>query len=92
MHIPKTPAVRIVLAGTALCFAGACSDDRPVASQLTTAPPRPALTSRNLPSDAPTICVASVRRRDRLIAVAHPTAATTRDIRALDDVIDDVCR
>jgi hypothetical protein len=50
------------------------------------------LTIRNLPSDAPTICVANVRKRDRLLAIARPTAANTRDISALDNVIDDVCR
>jgi hypothetical protein len=33
-----------------------------------------------------------VRKRDRLLAIARPTAANTRDISALDDVIDDVCR
>jgi hypothetical protein len=36
--------------------------------------------------------VASVRQRDQLLAVAHPTTTTSRDISALDNVIDDVCR
>jgi hypothetical protein len=84
-------SIRVALAGVLLCVVGACRDDRPVASQLT-APRSPALTLRNLPSDAPTICVANVRKRDRLLATAHPTAATTRNISALDEVIDDVCR
>jgi hypothetical protein len=90
----RSPAlfIRIALAGAGLCLATACRDDRPVEAMLTSAPHAPRLTSRNLPSDAPTICVANVRQRDRLLAIAHPSAANTRDISALDDVIDDVCR
>jgi len=92
MHISSSRLVRLVVAAAAVCLVTACRDDRPAGTALTTAPQAPRLTSRNLPSDAPTICVASVRKRDRLLAIAHPTAANTRDISALDDVIDDVCR
>jgi len=59
---------------------------------MSTAPRAPQLTIRNLPSDAPTICVASVRQRDQLLALSHPTTTTSRDLSALDNVIDDVCR
>ena len=92
MHISSSRIARIAAAGVALCLATACRDDRPIQALLTTAPQAPRLTSRNLPSDAPTICAANVRQRDRLLAIAHPTAANTRAISALDDVIDDVCR
>jgi len=92
MHIPSSRVVRLAAAGVTVCLAAACRDDRPIQALLTTAPPAPRLTIRNLPSDAPTICVANVRKRDRLLAIARPTAANTRDISALDAVIDDVCR
>ena len=92
MHISSFRVVRIAAAGVGVCLAAACQDDRPIQALLTTAPSAPRLTVRNLPSDAPTICVANVRKRDRLLAIARPTAANTRDISALDNVIDDVCR
>ena len=92
MRISTMLPLRLAFAAATLCLATACKDERPVSSTLTTAPQRPALTLRNLPADAPTICVANVRQRDRLLAIAHRTAAITRDITALDDVIDDVCR
>jgi hypothetical protein len=57
-----------------------------------TAPERPALTMKTLPNDAPTICVANVRHRDRLLSITHPTPANARDLSALNAVIDDVCR
>jgi len=92
MHISSSRIGRIAVAGVALCLATACRDDRPLAALLTTAPHAPRLTVKSLPADSPTICVANVRQRDRLLAIAHPTATNTRDISALDDVIDDVCR
>ena len=85
-------AVRLTFAVATLCSAAACKDDRPRRTVLPTAPDRPALTSRNLPSDAPTICVANVKHRDKLLAITHPTAANTRQISALDAVIEDVCK
>jgi len=84
--------IRLSFAVAVLCFAAACKDERPRASALTTAPERPALTLKTLPNDAPTICVANVRHRDRLLAITHPTPANSRDLSALNAVIDDVCR
>jgi uncharacterized lipoprotein YajG len=86
--------MRSSVAGLAamLCLAAACSnDDRPTKSTLVTAPPRPALTMRNLPSDASTVCVASVRRRDQLLAKPQAANASS-NLAALDAVIDDVCQ
>jgi hypothetical protein len=85
--------MRYPLVGVAamMCLAAACSNDKPMKSALVTAPPRPALTMSTLPHDASTICVASVRRRDQLLA--KPQASTTATSRAaLDAVIDDVCQ
>ena len=85
--------MRYFVAGIAgmLCLAAACNnDDRPVKSALVTAPPRPALTMRTLPSDASTVCVASVRKRDQLLA--KPGSTTSTNLAALDAVIDDVCQ
>ena len=86
------PAIRIAGALALACTFIACRDDRPRSYALSTAPGRPALTLSTLPNDAPTICVANVRQRDRLLAVSNPTAAVTRSISALDAVIEDVCR
>ena len=85
--------MRYPLAGMAvmLCLVAGCRDDHPSDSSLVTAPPQPALTMRTLPKDASTICVASVRQRDALIA--KPKAKTAmQDRLALDALIDDVCR
>jgi hypothetical protein len=92
MHISSSRVVRVAIAGIAFYAAAACRDERPIQDLLTTAPRAPRLTLKSLPGDAPTVCVASVRQRVRLLAIAHPTAANTRDISALDNVIDDVCR
>jgi hypothetical protein len=73
-----------------LCLAAACQDDRPMKSALVTAPTRPALTMSNLPSDASTVCVASVRQRDLLLA--KPGTAGAANLDALNAVIDDVCQ
>jgi len=85
--------MRYPVAATAalLCLAAACTDDRPVKAPLVTAPPRPALTMSTLPSDASTVCVASVRQRDQLLAKPQSSARTT-NLAALDAVIDDVCQ
>jgi hypothetical protein len=73
-----------------ICLA-ACTDDHPTkSSSLITAPSKPALTMSNLPSDASTICVASVRKRDALLA--KPGIAPVTDVSALNAVIDDVCQ
>ena len=73
-----------------LCLAAACHDDRPMKSALVTAPTRPALTMSTLPSDASTVCVASVRQRDQLLA--KPGTAGAANVDALNAVIDDVCQ
>lgn len=85
--------MRLPLAGLAalFCLASACRDDRPLKSSLVTAPPQPAITMRNLPKTASTICVANVRQRDQLLAKAQ-TVATSRTVAALDAVIEDVCQ
>jgi hypothetical protein len=73
-----------------ICLA-ACTDDHPAkSSSLLTAPSKPALTMHNLPSDASTVCVASVRKRDQLAAKAGTAGST--DLSALSAVIDDVCQ
>jgi hypothetical protein len=43
-----------------------------------------------LPTDASTVCVASVRKRDQLLA--KPGSTTSTNLAALDAVIDDVCQ
>jgi hypothetical protein len=86
--------MRYSVAGIAgiLCLAAACNnDDRPVKSALVTAPARPALTMSTLPSDASTVCVASVRQRDQLLAKPQGSTTST-NLAALDAVIDDVCQ
>ena len=92
MPRPSVNPVRISVVLALACSFAACRDDRPRSYALSTAPGRPALTMSTLANDAPTICVANVRQRDRLLAIQNPTAAVTRSISALDDVIDDVCR
>jgi len=84
--------MRVVIALTLLITAAACQDDKTRSGGMATAPSAARLTVRTLPSDAPTICVANVRQRDKLLAISKPTAATTRQINALNDVIDDVCK
>lgn len=75
-----------------LTLAAGCTDERPnTKSALTTAPQRPALTMSTLPKDAPTVCVASVRQRDLLIANPK-TTADSPSLAALNAVIDDVCQ
>jgi hypothetical protein len=74
-----------------LCLAAACTDDHATkSSSLVTAPSKPALTMSTLPNDASTVCVASVRQRDQLLA--KPAAASATDVSALNAVIDDVCQ
>jgi hypothetical protein len=89
-----TPSVttRLAFAFALLITAAACQDDKTRSSAIATAPGAARLTVRTLPSDAPTICVANVRQRDKLLAISKPTTATTRQINALNDVIDDVCK
>jgi hypothetical protein len=84
--------MRVAIAGLAamLCVAG-CRNDQPLRSGLVTEPPLPSLTMRTLPKDASTICVASVRQRDALIAKPK-TKTAAQDRLALDVLIDDVCR
>jgi len=74
-----------------LSLAAACKDERPMKSALITAPSKPALTMSTLPSDASTVCVASVRKRDQLLAKPHSTPGAA-NLAALDAVIDDVCQ
>jgi len=74
--------------GALLILAAACTDERPdKRSGLVTAPGRPALTLKTLPANASTVCVASVRKRDQLLAKT-PTASHD----ALDAAIDDICQ
>jgi len=80
----------LAAAAALLCLAAACSDDRPLKTALVTAPPRPSLTMSTLPSDASTVCVASVRQRDQLLA--KPQSSGSTNLAALDAVIDDVCQ
>jgi hypothetical protein len=80
----------VAAAAALLCLAAACTDDRPLKAPLVTAPPRPALTMSTLPSDASTVCVASVRQRDQLLA--KPGTAGAANLDALNAVIDDVCQ
>jgi hypothetical protein len=74
-----------------ICLATACTDDHPnKSSSLVTAPSKPALTMSNLPGDASTVCVASVRQRDQFLA--KPGTAGAANLDALNAVIDDVCQ
>ena len=92
MRLPKSAlGVRISFAVVAIVTVAACQDDQQKSTQLATAPQKPALTLKSLPNNAPTICVASVGRRDRLLAINKPTAAASRELTALNAVIDDVC-
>ena len=79
---------RFVVLGALLVLAAACTDDKKnrQRSSLITGPSKPTLTLRNLPANSSTICVATVRRRDQLLAknASAPHAA-------LDATIDDVC-
>ena len=82
---------RLAAAAGLICLAAACTDARPEkSSSLVTAPGKPALTMSTLPSDASTVCVATVRQRDQLIA--KPAAGGAADLDALNAVIDDVCQ
>jgi hypothetical protein len=80
---------RFVVLGALLVLAAACTDDKKNRqhSSLITGPAKPTLTLRNLPANASTICVATVRKRDQLLAknASAPHAA-------LDATIDDVCQ
>ena len=81
---------RFLLLGSLLVLAAACTDDKKHnqrSSGLITGPSKPTLTLRNLPAGSSTICVASVRKRDQLLAKnsSAPHAA-------LDATIDDVCQ
>jgi hypothetical protein len=80
---------RFVALGALLLLAAACTDDKKnrQRSSLITGPSKPALSLRNLPANASTICVASVRKRDQLLA-KNPAAPHA----ALDATIDDVCQ
>ncbi|HSQ33057.1 MAG TPA: hypothetical protein VLN49_24555 [Gemmatimonadaceae bacterium] len=82
----------LLASAAVLTLAAACTDDRPnTKSALTTAPQRPALTMSTLSKDASTVCVASVRQRDLLIANPK-TTADSPDLAALNAVVDDVCQ
>ena len=80
---------RFVVLSALLVLAAACTDDKKnrQRSSLITGPSKPTLTLRNLPAGASTICVATVRKRDQLLAKNSlaPHAA-------LDATIDDVCQ
>ena len=81
---------RFVVLGALLVLAAACTDDkknRQQRSSLLTGPSKPVLSLRNLPAGSSTICVASVRKRDQLLA-KNPTALHA----ALDATIDDICQ
>ena len=81
----------LFLAAAGLLTLAACTDDRSQQVDLSTAPPKPALTMKTLPKGASTICVASVRQRDA--ALAKPAKArASLDLTSLDALIDDVCR
>jgi hypothetical protein len=86
-----------------LALAAACSDDPSRKSEAAPSePPTPVLTAKMLPSTASSVCVASVRQRDGILATvgapAGVTAATVlsakqrADLSALDEMIDDVCK
>ena len=82
---------QLAAAAGLICLATACTDDHPATkSSSLTAPSKPALTMSNLPSDASTVCVATVRQRDQVIA--KPAAGGAADLDALNAVIDDVCQ
>jgi hypothetical protein len=80
---------RLLALGALLVLAAACTDDKKnrQRSSLITGPSKPALTLRNLPANASTVCVATVRKRDQLLAknASAPHAA-------LDATIDDICQ
>ena len=79
---------RLSVVGALLVLATACTDERPARhSSLVTAPGGPALTLKTLPANASTVCVASVRKRDQLLAKT-PTASHA----ALDAAIEDICQ
>lgn len=80
---------RLVALGGLLVLAASCTDDKPNRrwSTAITGPSKPALTLRNLPANSSTICVATVRKRDQLLA-KKPTANHA----SLDATIDDVCQ
>jgi len=81
---------RFVVLGALLVLAAACTDDkknRQQRSSLITGPSKPMLTLRNLPVGSSTICVATVRKRDQLLA-----KSITAPHAALDATIDDVCQ
>ena len=80
---------RFLALGALLVLAAACTDDKKNRQRpgLITGPSKPTLTLRNLPPSSSTICVATVRKRDQLLAknASAPHAA-------LDATIDDVCQ
>ena len=86
-----------------VALVAACSDDPSrKAEPAPSEPPAPVLTAKMLPPTASSVCVASVRQRDGILAaVGAPTgvSATTvlsakqrADLGALDEMIDDVCK
>ena len=79
---------RIATLSFVLVLAVACSDDKNgrQSNGLTTSPGNPRLTMKTVPANASTVCVASVRKRDEVLA-KNPKA----DHAALDAVIEDVC-
>jgi hypothetical protein len=85
-----------LVAGLLLCATSACIDRHERTTSIAaTAPAEPALTVKNLPSTASSVCVANVGERDRLLATKAPTAQAElqmqRRIRALSILIADVC-
>ena len=86
----------------ALAAAAACTDDEPQNAQpALSEPPAPILTAKNIPADAPSVCVATVRQRDVVLAavgapngVGPSTVLSARqrsDLAALDAMVADVC-
>lgn len=80
-----------VLSALVLVCALACTDSREQQTSLATGPAAPTLTMRTLPKGASTICVASVRQRDDMLAKPQSKTAPA-DRAALDALIDDVCQ
>jgi hypothetical protein len=80
---------RFALLGALLILAAACTDDKRnrQSNAFTTSPKAPLLTMRNVPTNASTICIANVRKRDEVLA-KNPAANHA----ALDAAIEDVCQ
>jgi hypothetical protein len=86
-----------------IALLAACSDDPSrKAEAAPSEPPTPVLTAKMLPPTASSVCVASVRQRDGILAaVSAPNGVSSTtvlsakqraDLSALDEMIDDVCK